>query len=347
MKPIKLIFSGLNSYRTQQVVDFETLGADGLFGIFGPTGSGKSSILDAITLALYGGVDRATNNTRGIIHQLEKSLGVSFQFALGEEFYLVERLYNRNPKDPDSAVAKQARLRKLIADGEETLASKPQEVTAKIEGILGIGKDEFSRAVVLPQGKFDQFLRLTGGERAAMLEHLFNLEQYGEGLSAKVKNEAGNCLKQLERLEGEEQGLGDCSEEALTQAGLELMTKNEEFGGAQQNFEAVDKSYQETEAVRQLYLKRKTALEKLNRLAQEKAIMDAKQSRLNSAERAEPLRELITRQKDLERNIAEQSISYQKKVETHTDAVKMYEDARKALEKAERDYQEQSPIAGA
>jgi chromosome segregation ATPase len=46
MKPIKLIFSGLNSYRTQQVVDFETLGADGLFGIFGPTGSGKSSILD-------------------------------------------------------------------------------------------------------------------------------------------------------------------------------------------------------------------------------------------------------------------------------------------------------------
>ena len=65
MRPIKLQFSGLNSYRSLQVVDFAALGGEGLFGIFGPTGSGKSSILDAITLALYGAVDRASNNTRG------------------------------------------------------------------------------------------------------------------------------------------------------------------------------------------------------------------------------------------------------------------------------------------
>lgn len=343
MKPIRLIFSGLNSYRTRQVVDFETLGADGLFGIFGPTGSGKSSILDAITLALYGEVDRATNNTRGIIHQLEKNLEVSFEFELGEERYLVERRYDRNPKDPDAALAKQARLRKLISDGEEVLASKPQEVTAKVEAILGIGKDEFSRAVVLPQGKFDQFLRLTGGDRAAMLEHLFNLEQYGEELAVKVKNEVSNCLKQLERLAGEELGLGDCSEEALSQAGLELKTKDDEFRSVQQAFEVIDKSYQGMEAVRELFLKRKTALEKLDRLAEEQEAMNAKESRLNSAERAEPLRELITRQKNLERNLAEQSISRQKMVENHTDAVKIHEEAEKALEKAEQDYREQYP----
>ncbi|MGE5605156.1 MAG: AAA family ATPase, partial [Bacteroidota bacterium] len=343
MKPIKLQFSGLNSYRSRQEVDFKTLGADGLFGIFGPTGSGKSSILDAITLALYGGVDRASNNTRGIINQLEKLLEVSFEFELGRERYLVERRYDRNPKDPDAALAKQARLRKITLDGEDVLASRPQEVTAKVETILGIGKDEFSRAVVLPQGKFDQFLRLTGGDRAAMLEHLFNLEQYGEGLAAKVKQEAAVIAEQLQRIEGEAQGLGDCSVNAVNQAVSDLKVKKEEYLAAQQAFETVDKSYKEAETVRELFSKRQSALEKLKQLEQEHETMEANQSRLNAAERAEPLRELLARQTELTRRIAEESNSYQNKLELYSRAVKTYEEAEKALEIAENNYQEQLP----
>lgn len=343
MKPIRLIFSGLNSYRTQQALDFETIGADGLFGIFGPTGSGKSSILDAITLALYGGVDRASNNTRGIINQLEKSLEVSFEFDLGGERYLVERRYERNPKDPDAALAKQARLRKITVDGEAVLASRPQEVTAKVEAILGIGKDEFSRAVVLPQGKFDQFLRLTGGDRAAMLEHLFNLEQYGEELAVKVKREVAVINEQLQRIEGEIQGLGDCSPEAVNQAILDLKAKHEECLRAQRAFELADQSFKEAEAVRELFLKRQSALEKLEQLDQEQDSMEAKQSRLNAAERAEPFRELLARQKELTKRIAAENNSFQKKLELHSMAVKAHEDAEKALEVAEKNYQEQLP----
>ncbi len=342
MKPIKLQFEGLNSYRNRQEVNFESLGANGLFGIFGPTGSGKSSILDAITLSLYGGVDRASNNTRGIIHQLEKTLEVSFEFELGNERYLVERRYDRNPKDPEAAMAKQARLRRLAPD-EEVLASKPQEVTAKVEAILGIGKDEFSRAVVLPQGKFDQFLRLTGGDRAAMLEHLFNLEQYGEGLIAKVKNDAALLTEQLQRIEGEEQGLGDCSEEAIRQGVLDLKTKTEGYLNAQKAFEAVDNSYKETDAVRELFLKRKTALEKLNQLEQEQETIAAKQTRLNAAERAEPLRELIARQRELKRRIGEESAVYQNKVNFHSEAVTKHNEANRDFENAESEYKEQLP----
>lgn len=343
MKPVKLRFSGLNSYRTLQEVDFETIGADGLFGIFGPTGSGKSSILDAITLVLYGGVDRASNNTRGIINQLEKSLEVSFEFELGGERYLVERRYERNPKDPDAALAKQARLRKITAEGEAVLASRPQEVTAKVEAILGIGKDEFSRAVVLPQGKFDQFLRLTGGDRAAMLEHLFNLEQYGEELAAKVKREAAVVNEQLQRIEGEIQGLGDCSPDTVNQAMLDLKVKHEECLMAQRTFELTDQSFNEAEAVRELFLKRQSALEKLEQLDQEHDSMEAKQSRLNAAERAEPLRELLVRQKELTRRIVEENNSYQQKLELHSKAVKTYEEAEKAFEIAENNFQEGLP----
>jgi ATPase involved in DNA repair len=343
MKPIKLSFSGLNSYRTRQEINFEALGADGLFGIFGPTGSGKSSILDAITLALYGEVDRAYKN-RGIIHQLEKTLDVSFQFELGGDCYLVERHYERNIKDLDSAIAKQARLRCLKPDSQEVLASKPQEVTVKIEEILGINCKEFSRAVVLPQGKFDQFLRLTGGDRAAMLEHLFNLEQYGEELVAKVKNEVALLATQLQRIEGEEQGLGDCSAEAVNQAVADLTTKNDEFAAAQKNFEAADQSYQEAEAVRELFLKRKTALEKRNQLGQEQAAIDEKQIRLNAADQAEPLRELIARQKELYKKIDEESIVYQSKINFHSEAVTKHDEANRELEKADKEYTEQLPL---
>jgi exonuclease SbcC len=343
MKPMKLQFAGLNSYRTEQKIDFETLGAEGLFGIFGPTGSGKSSILDAITLALYGEVDRAYKN-HGIIHQLEKNLDVSFQFELGGDCYIVERRYERNVKDPDSAIAKQARLRCINADREEVLASKPQEVTAEIEEILGINSAEFSRAVVLPQGKFDKFLTMTGGDRAAMLEHLFNLEQFGEGLVAKVKNEVAFLAEQLQWIGGEEQGLGDCSEAAFNQANLDLKAKNDEVIVAQQAFKEVEKSYKETEVVRELFNKRKIALDKHTQLEQEQATMAEKQSRLHTAERAEPLRELLLRQKDLKNKIAAESIRYQNKSESYSEALKKHEAANQALQLAEKEYNEQLPL---
>ncbi|WP_236570558.1 AAA family ATPase, partial [Paenibacillus sp. An7] len=82
MRPVKLKLSGLQSYREVQEIDFRTLTETGLFGIFGPTGSGKSTILDAITLAMYGKVERAVNGTQGIMNQAEDTLFVSFTFEL-------------------------------------------------------------------------------------------------------------------------------------------------------------------------------------------------------------------------------------------------------------------------
>lgn len=71
MKPLKLKIKGLNSFKGEQEIDFEKLSDLGIFGIFGPTGSGKSSILDAVTLALYGTVVRAERNKQGIINHAE------------------------------------------------------------------------------------------------------------------------------------------------------------------------------------------------------------------------------------------------------------------------------------
>ncbi len=78
MRPLKLTLRGINSYRKEQTIDFEALTSAGLFGIFGPTGSGKSSILDAITLALYARLPRSTKN---FININEETAAVSFLFS--------------------------------------------------------------------------------------------------------------------------------------------------------------------------------------------------------------------------------------------------------------------------
>ncbi len=82
MRPIQLQMSGLQSYRELQTIDFSQLVDAGVFGIFGPTGSGKSSILDAITLSLYGKVERASGGTQAIMNHAEQTLFVSFTFEL-------------------------------------------------------------------------------------------------------------------------------------------------------------------------------------------------------------------------------------------------------------------------
>ncbi|WP_339062869.1 AAA family ATPase [Tepidibacillus marianensis] len=100
MKPINLTISGLHSFRKQQTIDFTQVTDTGIFGIFGPTGSGKSTILDAITLALYGEVERSESNRTGILNQQETKIYVKFTFELhsGTHYdkYSVERSYTKN-----------------------------------------------------------------------------------------------------------------------------------------------------------------------------------------------------------------------------------------------------------
>lgn len=80
MRPIRLELTGLNSYIDKQVIDFEKLIERGLFGIFGTTGSGKSTILDAITIAMYGNISR---NTKEYINSVCDKAIISYEFEIG------------------------------------------------------------------------------------------------------------------------------------------------------------------------------------------------------------------------------------------------------------------------
>jgi len=220
VKPIRLELAGLQSYREKQTVDFEALCGGGVFGIFGPTGSGKSTILDAMTLALYGKVERAPKGTQGIINGAEDRLAVSFTFELGEAGrrvrYRVERQYKKSGETSVNVAV--CRLVELAPEGERVLADRQTDVDAAVERLIGLNMQDFTRAVVLPQGKFAAFLTLAGKERRQMLQRLFGLERYGDVLAARLSARQDETRLALRETEAEQLGLGDASPEAMAAA---------------------------------------------------------------------------------------------------------------------------------
>ena len=163
MRPIWIKIKGLNSFLEPQEIDFQELTGEGLFGIFGPTGSGKSSILDGITLALYG--TTARNSTNFIHVSTDKAL-VDYIFSVKTKeihTYRVTRGFKRSKEG--SIRSDGARFLEILEDREEVLADKVGSVNEKCREVIGLSKEDFFRTVVLPQGKFSEFLKLDGMEK--------------------------------------------------------------------------------------------------------------------------------------------------------------------------------------
>ena len=244
MKPIKLELMGLNSYTDRQTVDFEKLTSRGLFGIFGNTGSGKSTILDAITIALYGDISRDTTD---YINTSSDKAVVKFEFEIGSKNnrnrYFVERTIKNTPTGGTKTT--RVLLGEIKCDGNiNVLADKVGEVKNKIQEIIGLTSDDFTRSVVLPQGKFSEFLKLQDRDRRKMLERIFNLSKYGEKLSNKVKARRSQAKEKITSLNGKlsqhegmtEKLYEDTREELLKAKKLEK-TKNEDLLRAEKEYE--------------------------------------------------------------------------------------------------------------
>ncbi|WP_379135161.1 AAA family ATPase, partial [Paenibacillus sp. sgz500958] len=291
MKPILLKVAGLQSYREQQEIDFESLCETGLFGIFGPTGSGKSSLLDAITLAMYGKVERAVNGTQGIMNHSEDSLSVSFTFELtsseGAHRYRVERRFKRTGEQSVSNTI--SRFVEVTAGGEQVLADKLADVTRCVEDKIGLKMDDFTRAVVLPQGKFAEFLSLRGVDRRQMLQRLFHLEQYGDHLAIKLSRRVKENEAALRALEAEQQGLGNAGEQDVKAAEERLEEAVRHAAECRRRLELAVKAYEKHARIRELQEEReRRELQRQSLLLQENDIL-LLENRLGQADEAEKL----------------------------------------------------------
>ncbi|MFI2857428.1 AAA family ATPase [Paenibacillus sp. JSM ZJ436] len=291
MKPVSLKVSGLQSYREPQEIDFTQLCETGLFGIFGPTGSGKSTLLDAITLAMYGKVERAQNGTQGIMNHSEDTLYVSFTFELssasGPERYRVERRFKRmNELSVSNTLS---RFVEVQQDEECVIADKLADVTRCVEEKIGLKMDDFTRAVVLPQGKFAEFLSLKGSERRQMLQRLFHLERYGDVLAQKLSRRVKENAGSLRAVEAEQQGLGSAGKDDVAKAERSLKEAVSAAKESRAVLTAVEKKYEELSRARELDTERRRLQARLNELSEREQEMNSLEQRLTLSASARQL----------------------------------------------------------
>lgn len=212
MKPINLKIKGINSYVAEQEIDFNKLAENKIFGIFGETGSGKTTILDSIILSLYGVTDR--DSLQNIINVNTKDAYVEFTFEMEENDGKVNRYFvRRDFKLRPSGLKADAILNDLKAN--KTIAEMPDNVNQALLNIIGIGKKEFTKCIALPQGEFDRFLSDTPAIRKKTLAKLFDLEQFGVILSEKLKSRKNNVALNKSTLEEKIAVYNGISQEAI------------------------------------------------------------------------------------------------------------------------------------
>ncbi|MFC3879276.1 AAA family ATPase [Algoriphagus namhaensis] len=274
MIPKKLEIQGLYSYQEKQVVDFEQLTAAGLFGIFGAVGSGKSSILEAILLALYGSTERlSVSGERSSMMNLQSNLLlVNFEFKAGKsnnQTFLARYSAKRNKKNWEK-----------IETGEHTLYEKVdgewQALERNAEQIIGMKKEHFKQTVIIPQGKFREFIDLKPRDQADMMKELFGLQRFDLSqqtgtLIGAVKEEVIRLSTKLETLESvSKSALGE-KRERKSQAQQTLKQQNEAFEAKQERLRTQEK-------IREKRLEWDRVKEELNNLMLRQAEMDAKKS---------------------------------------------------------------------
>jgi exonuclease SbcC len=213
MRPRRLSLAGFGSFRDAIELDFDDVD---YFALVGPTGHGKSTIIDAIGFALYGRVPRYDDAR--VVHQVV-SLGaqetrVELEFSVGDDAYRVARVVKvRNGKPKQ-----EGRLERVLADGStESIAGSVRDLKDAVEDILHLPFGHFTKCVALPQGEFQRFLHDKPSDRRAVLVRLLNLDVY-ERLGQRARELAFEHRVEAEAAERELGTLGDATADAFTAA---------------------------------------------------------------------------------------------------------------------------------
>ncbi len=283
MIPVSLTIKGLYSYQQETTIDFGPLTAAGLFGIFGAVGSGKSTILEAITFALYGETERLNSrDSRGynMMNLKSNELLIDFVFASGspQEKYKFTVNSRRNKKRYLETTAFERKAYHWINNEWQPIIKTADE-------ILGLSYDNFKRTVIIPQGRFQEFLQLKETERVQMLKEIFNLEKYELGPKVALLTKA-NDLK-ISHIEGQMQSLPIIDGEALQEKENAIVIHQMQLD--EQSVELQKKQQEEKtlETLKQLFadLQNKTNL--LNKLQEKEPSFLKLEKEVNDYEKCE------------------------------------------------------------
>ena len=216
MKPIRLELKEFGPYKNE-IIEWDKIINEPIFLITGKTGSGKSTLFDAITYALYnkttGGKDIASLRTKTALDKDKTQ--VNFDFELSGKKYRIERTLAYLKAGNKNLTSGKVALMQYNDESLEVIATKEQEVKEKVEELIGLDDKQFCQIIILPQGKFKEFLLSKSSEKKETLRSLFNtyfyqkfveqLQEQAKKLDSSHKQKEKELITRFEQFDIEEE----------------------------------------------------------------------------------------------------------------------------------------------
>ncbi|MEZ4771743.1 MAG: SMC family ATPase [Bacteroidia bacterium] len=330
MIPLRLSIQGIYSYQNKEDIDFQKLTQSQLFGIFGATGSGKSTILEAISYALYGESERLNkrdNRGYNMMNLKSDRMFIDFEFAAEEEKFRFVVNGKRNSRQFDQV----GTLTRSAFAWKNNDWLPIEAETA--EEIIGLSYDNFKRTIIIPQGKFQDFLQLSETDRTRMLREIFKLEKYelyNKAVSLEKKNQT-----EITRLETLILRMEDVTPEALLHVETEIQRLEQQLLEKETTARQQEKEITRLESLKLLF-------EKIG--SQRKVVQDLHEKSVGFYEREQNLKEyesclidfkpLLDRKKETGENLDANTRNIQAKREAETQSkrdLKIAEDTFKEI----------------
>lgn len=275
MIPIQLTLEGLYSYQERQKIDFENLTEAGLFGIFGSVGSGKSSILEAISFALYGETERLNARDKRAYNMMNLKSNrsyIEFDFINYEnKKFRATREFKRNSKNFEDVKTPNVTFYEWKNEKWIPLDH------SNSEKLIGLSYANFKRTIIIPQGQFKEFLELGTTERTNMMKEIFSLQRFD--LQNNVSNLNAKNRSELDQLEGQLKGFEEVNEEHISVQKESLKLEQHKFDEIHQYFKKTEEKYSKLKRLKddvELLHQKKSDFEKLFKQKTEIDILNTK-----------------------------------------------------------------------
>lgn len=303
MIPIQLTLEGLYSYQERQKINFEDLTAAGLFGIFGSVGSGKSSILEAISFALYGETERLNSRDKRAYNMMNLKSNksyIEFDFINFEnKKYRATREFKRNTKNFEDVKTPTVNFYEWKNDNWIPLEH------SNAEKIIGLSYANFKRTIIIPQGQFKEFLELGATDRTNMMKEIFSLQRFDLQNNVSILNAKNRS--ELDQLEGQLKGFEEVNEEQISVKKETLKLEKQKLDEVQIQFKSIQEKYQQLKNLKsdfELLKQKKSDFEKLNFQKTEVDELETKTELFDKISRV--FIPIITEKNKLQKEISEQ-----------------------------------------
>lgn len=305
MKPIVLHIQAFGPFAGVEKIDFRELGTNPLFLINGPTGSGKSSILDAICFALYGettGKERDPAMMRSDHAPPGLQTEISLEFLLLDKTYRIQRLpsqvVSKSKGEGTTTINSKVQLWHLDGSKEgKLLSNKVKDVDNKIKELIGLGVEQFRQVMVLPQGKFRDLLMADSKVRESIFSQLFQTHIYKQ-IEDRLKTKSDEIKKQINSNQDTIKGVLKIVElesvDLIDQESLELepilVEATQKRDEASKNLNESKLLFEKSKKTKEKFDHLKSKQVELENLLLQEPIISLKKSTLFLAQKAETVR---------------------------------------------------------